>query len=367
MIDRDALCLWLARAPGLAAEHLAALAARDGDLQALAAPRAAALGDVGIPSRTIEWLVGSKPPAAGDLRGYRQAGCHALLGSDTEYPELLRRMRGAPAVLFVRGDPACLSLPQLAIVGSRNPTAGGRDTARAFAAALVAAGLAITSGLALGIDAACHEGALAADGVTLAVCAHGLDRVYPREHAALAERIVASGALVSEFVPGTPPQRGHFPQRNRVIAGLTLGTLVIEAARESGSLITARCAGDAGREVFAVPGSIHNPLARGCHALIRQGAKLVEDISDILSELSIPQPEQSVTAVHRVPAAAPRLDKAYEILLDALAFEPVSIDALLDRTGLTSESVASMLLILELGGHVESHSGGRYSRTQPRP
>jgi DNA processing protein len=275
-------------------------------------------------------------------------------------------MRGAPPVLFVRGEPAHLADPQLAIVGSRNPTAGGRDTARAFAGALARAGLTITSGLALGIDAACHAGALDVGGTTLAVCGHGPDQVYPREHAALAARIAAAGALVSEFAPGTPPHRSHFPQRNRIIAGLTLGTLVIEAARESGSLITARCAGDAGREVFAIPGSIHNPLAKGCHALIRQGAKLVEDVSDIWSELPNLQLEQTLTAAQPGAAPAPRLDKAHEILLDALAFEPVSIDALIDRTGLTSESVASMLLILELGGHVESQAGGRYSRTQPR-
>ena len=266
----------------------------------------------------------------------------------------------------MRGKVAALSEPQLAMVGSRNPTAGGRATAREFAARFARVGLSITSGLALGIDAACHEGALDAEGVTIAVLGHGLDSVYPREHQHLASRIAGSGALVSEFAPGTPPLHHHFPRRNRIIAGLSHGTLVVEAAQDSGSLITARLAGAAGREVFAVPGSIHNPLARGCHELIRQGAKLVEGIEDVLAELKISLCHQLLAqpqvAPPQTPAAPPALDKAYKILLDALAFEPASVDSLIERTGMNSESIASMLLILELDGHVAPHPGGRYSR-----
>ncbi len=269
-------------------------------------------------------------------------------------------------MLYVRGSVASLSEPQLAMVGSRNPTAGGRATAREFAMSFARMGLGITSGLALGIDAACHEGALAAGGVTVAVLGCGLDSVYPKEHEALAARIAASGALITEFPPGTPALKAHFPQRNRIIAGLAHGTLVVEAAQRSGSLITARLAGMAGREVFAIPGSIHNPLARGCHQLIRQGAKLVEGVEDVLAELKISLSDQLlVSPGEGTPAARGAgngLDKDYKILLDALAFEPASVESLIERTGLNSESIASMLLILELDGHVAPHPGGRYSR-----
>jgi DNA processing protein len=279
---------------------------------------------------------------------------------------LLRLSPDAPAVLYVRGNPASLLEPQLAMVGSRNPSAGGRASAREFAASFARLGLAITSGLALGIDAACHEGALSAGGTTIAVLGCGLDTVYPRENSALAERVAAAGAVISEFPPGTPALKAHFPQRNRIIAGLAQGTLVVEAARRSGSLITARLAGVAGREVFALPGSIHNPLARGCHELIRQGAKLVECVDDVLAELKISLSDQLLagmaTSAAQPPGAAPVLDKEYKILLDALAFEPASVDSLSERTGLNSESIASMLLILELDGHVAPHPGGRYSR-----
>src|SRR5262249_33513864 len=211
-----------------------------------------------------------------------------------------------------------LSAPQLAMVGSRSPTPVGRATAREFAAWFAGAGLTVTSGLAVGIDAASHEGALAGGGETIAVYATGLDRVYPAEHAALAQRIRARGALVSEFPPRTPPLRGHFPRRNRVIAGLSLGTLVVEAARESGSLITARAAVDAGREVFAIPGSIHSPLARGCHQLIKNGAKLVEEGMDVLSELRFSVAKELVMTRQPEPPKPRELDKEYEMLLDAL-------------------------------------------------
>jgi DNA processing protein len=250
------------------------------------------------------------------------------------------------------------------MVGARNPTTLGRETATRFAEHLAHGGLVITSGLALGIDAASHRGALAAHGETVAVLGNGPDEVYPSEHAALARSIVESGLLVSEFPPGTPPRPQNFPRRNRIISGLSLGTLVVEAAVQSGSLITARLAAEQGREVFAIPGSIHSPLSKGCHRLIREGAKLVETAADVLAELQIPAPAEAPLPE---PADAQGvfttlLDKDYEILLDALGFEPARVDTLVARTGLTADVVASMLLILELEGRVGQQPGGIFCR-----
>jgi DNA processing protein len=273
-------------------------------------------------------------------------------------------------VLFVEGDAAALSLPQLAIVGSRSPTLLGRDTALQFARQAVAAGLAVTSGLALGIDAASHRGALQARGITVAVLGCGLDAIYPRAHAGLAREIVdQGGALVSDLPTGVAPLRHHFPRRNRIISGLSVGTLVVEAALQSGSLITARLAGEQGREVFAVPGSIHNPRARGCHRLIRQGAKLVETADDIFVELGALLDGLCAALRAEAPDAqgvfGRELDKDYEILLDALGFAPASIDTLVARSGFAADAVASMLLILELEGRVAQQHGGLYSLRLP--
>ena len=366
--DQQRLRLALAaRTPAMDAVKLQAVAAAGADLELLERPEASALAAAGLTTQAIAWL--ASPDGArieGDLRWLEASGCTLLASTDPAYPELLRRSPDAPAVLYVRGNAQALLEPQIAMVGSRNPTAGGRATAREFATTFARLGLTITSGLALGIDSACHEGALAGGGMTVAVLGCGLDRVYPKENSALAERVAASGAVISEFPPGTAALREHFPQRNRIIAGLAHGTVVVEAARRSGSLITARLAGAAGREVFALPGSIHNPLARGCHELIRQGAKLVECVEDVLAELKISLAHQllaaSTPASPGTPAAGAVLDKEYKILLDALAFEPASVDSLIERTGLNSESIASMLLILELDGHVAPHPGGRYSR-----
>ena len=356
-----------ARAPALSAAQLVQLAGVEPDLAALEWRDSAAFTRLGLTISTAAWLAApDETRIDSDLRWLETSGAVLLPATGSDYPPLLRESPGAPALLFVRGDVRILSEPQVAMVGSRNPTAGGRSTAREFASFFARAGLTVTSGLALGIDAACHEGALAADGPTIAVLGCGLDRIYPRNHEALADRIAATGAVISEFPPGTPPLRACFPQRNRIIAGLSHGTLVIEAAQQSGSLITARLAGEAGREVFAIPGSIHNPLARGCHQLIRQGAKLVEGPEDVLCELKISLSAQLVASAPNSPPrpkeGAPALDKEYKILLDALAFEPASVDSLIERTGMNSESIASMLLILELDGHVAPHPGGRYSR-----
>jgi DNA processing protein len=352
-----------ARAPSLSALQLHDIAALEPDLGALDTPGRALLAPLGLTTRTLGWLSApDETVIAADLRWLDESGCLLLPATSGDYPALLRESPDAPAVLYVRGDLGVLGAPQLAMVGSRNPTAGGKSTAREFAAWFARAGLTITSGLAIGIDTACHEGALAGGGSTVAVLGCGLDRVYPPQNRELADRIAASGAVISEFPPGTEPLPACFPQRNRIIAALSHGTLVIEAAQRSGSLITARLAGIAGREVFAIPGSIHNPMARGCHELIRQGAKLVERPEDVLCELKISLAAQLVATASGAAAAAPALDKEYKILLDALAFEPASVDSLIERTGMNSESIASMLLILELDGHVAPHPGGRYSR-----
>ena len=293
-----------------------------------------------------------------------------LTPADALYPALLREIASPPPQLFVRGNIDALSLPQLAIVGSRSATPSGAETAHSFAAHLAARGFCITSGLAEGIDAAAHRGALAAGGRTIAVCGTGLDTVYPRQHESLVEEIIASGgAVVSEFAPGTPVNRSNFPRRNRLISGLSVGTLVVEASLRSGALITARHAMEQGREVFAIPGSIHNPVARGCHHLIRNGAKLVETAADIVDELAgllaglTPQDPPHGTAAGENSRETPaEPDAQYAQLLAAMAFDPVDTDTLVSRSGLTIGEVSSMLLLLEMQGLVQSLSGGRYQR-----
>jgi DNA processing protein len=334
------------------------LGASSGDLEACGLGRAEILAAL----RQPDW---SRIDA--DLAWLAMPGHHLVTLADPAYPPLLREAADAPPLLFVLGDPELLSQPQLAIVGSRNPTPGGRQTAREFAQHLASAGLTITSGLAEGIDAAAHEGALASGGPggTVAVLGTGPDRVYPAKHRDLAHRIAASGALASEFPPGVAAQREHFPRRNRIISGLSLGTLVVEAALHSGSLITARQAMEQGREVFAIPGSIHNPLARGCHALLRQGAKLVETAQDILEELGSLL-SVALTALPHVGGAeaAGTLDAEHRQLLAAMAYDPMAVDDLVAVTGLRAEAIASMLLLLELEGHVSSVAGGRYCRVR---
>lgn len=286
-----------------------------------------------------------------------QEDCRLLLLGDPDYPELLRQIHDAPPLLFVRGDPAVLSHPQLAMVGSRNPTIIGRETAHDFARTLSASGMTVSSGLAMGIDAASHRGALDGGGQTIAVFGTGLDRVYPAKNRELAHAIVeGGGALVSEYPPGIEPKPANFPRRNRIISGLSLGTLVVEAALRSGSLITARFAMEQGREVFAIPGSIHNPLARGCHQLIRQGAKLAEGAQDILEELA-PQLRVILQEAESDEALVSP-DDEYHILLASMGDGTSSVDQLVQRSGLTADAVSSMLLMLELKGHVVSTAGG---------
>lgn len=288
---------------------------------------------------------------------------HRIVPGDSAFPHLLEQIPSPPHLLYVDGDPESLHLPAIAIVGSRNPTKGGERNAWEFAHHLASVGFTIVSGLAQGIDTAAHRGALAADGKTIAFLGHGIDRIYPASNKDLAGEIANNGALVSEFPLGTHPGRELFPQRNRLISGLSLGTLVVEAARRSGSLITARLAGEQGREVFALPGSIHNALARGCHQLIRQGAKLVENSDDIIAELAplagqILQTTMESTSNEKDTES---LDSEYVQLLKHVGHDPITADELANNSGLTIDQVSSMLLILELRGKIESLSGGRYT------
>lgn len=298
-----------------------------------------------------------------DLAWLSQPDRHAITLHDPRYPILLKNIPDPPGILFVHGDPDLLSQWQIALVGSRNPTASGRDTAFDFARFLAEGGLTITSGLALGIDAAAHKGALAVQGKTVAVLGTGLDRVYPAKHREMAHEIASTGALVSEFPLGTAPRAENFPRRNRIISGLSLGTLVVEAALRSGSLITARMAMEQGREVFAIPGSIHNPLVKGCHRLIREGAKLVETANDIVEELgALAGVETTTTRSSPLTDNKLEIDGDYQLLFEVLGYDPIEIDVLIERCGLTAEAVSSMLLLLELQGQVESLPGGRYVR-----
>lgn len=376
--------LRLLQTPGLGAQRIGKLLAAFGSAEAACAAPRSALRSLGLSEPMLESIQRPDQAAiAATLRWAEQPQASILTLADARYPSRLSEISSAPPVLFVRGDPALLQEPQLAIVGSRNPTPGGAQTTRAFASHLAGLGLVITSGMALGVDAAAHLGALEA-GRTIAVLGTGPDRVYPAAHRELARRIAAEGALVSEFPPGVGPQASHFPRRNRTISGLSLGTLVTEAAPRSGSLITARYAAEQGREVFAIPGSIHNPLARGCHQLIREGAKLIDSVDQLLEELA-PQlkpylaptaaPPTARAAATRpaqtdsasgsslsLPAASSELDPDYRRLLEAMGQDPVAPDELVGRTGLSAQEVSSMLLLLELQGHVSCLAGGRYCR-----
>jgi DNA processing protein len=343
-------------------------------------PRASdrALREAGLSDDHIQQLRTPDEDRLSRCLGWLEADRRYLITRDDPlYPPLLRRIPDAPVALFVAGDPNALVTPQVAIVGSRNATAGGLAHARSFAATLAKAGFTITSGLAEGVDGMAHAGCLDASGTTLAVTGTGLDRVYPARHKDLAGRIARSGALVSQFPPGVGPLRGNFPARNRIISGMSLGVLVVEAGLRSGALITARLANEQGREVFAIPGSVHNPLSRGCHRLIRDGARLVETADEVVEELAplahelaraiehllAPEPAPIGTGLEESPEA-PHIDEdpEYKRLLEAVGFDPTPFDHIIERSQLTPAAVSSMLLMLELNGKVSAHAGGRYSR-----
>lgn len=285
-----------------------------------------------------------------------EAGVQLLLGGTPDYPELLAQISRPPPVLYLRGRPEALHLPQIAVVGARRASRAGQDNARAFAADLAGAGFAITSGLALGVDAAAHRGALQAQGATVAVLGSGVDRLYPRRNVALAEEILAAGgAVVSEMPLGASAEAANFPRRNRIISGLSMGVLLVEAAVRSGSLITARLALEQNREVFAIPGSIHNPLSRGCHRMIKQGATLVETSADIVEQLGglLARPQ-----VAERNASEPELEPQQRRLIEALGGDPRSMEQLARDTGDDTGELMAALLQLELAGLVEQVPGG---------
>ena len=283
-----------------------------------------------------------------------QPGQHILTLADSGYPQALLEIPDPPSLIYVRGNPALLQKRGLAIVGSRNATPQGQQTAETVARVLAGKGFAVISGLALGIDAAAHRGALAADGATIAVIGTGADRIYPARNKELALAIAGRGAIVSEFPLGTPAIAANFPRRNRIISGLSRGVLVVEAAPESGSLITARLAAEQGREVFAIPGSIHSPVARGCHKLIKQGAKLVETAQDILEELgSNPEPRD-------IPQATVSCEE--NDILKALGHDPCTLDDLVEHTAMSADRLLGELLTLELEGLIATLPGNRYQR-----
>jgi DNA processing protein len=362
----------LVRAPNLGGRAVRAALTQIGDVDALLRCSRATLRNLGLGEAAATYL--GNPPQQdidSDLAWITRTGARLLPITAPQFPQQLAALPDSPFALYALGDLQLLSQAQIAVVGSRTPTAAGRKFAALISEQLCAAGMVVTSGLARGIDTAAHEGALAAGGGTIAVCGTGLGRCYPAENHALFERIGCRGVLVSEFPPDTPARRQHFPQRNRIISGLARGTVVIEAAADSGSLITARRALDQGREVFAVPGSPLNPLAAGCLDLLRDGAHLVRTVHDILEQIKIPIErnilfDQILEQTPRGSKDTLRLDKACEMLLDALGFEPASIDDLVDRTGFTPGSVASMMLLLELEGRVETRPGALFNRVTER-
>lgn len=361
--------LKLHHTPGISVALFHRLLDHFGSAAAICSAKTAELSRLGVPQTATEHLhTNASAPAVNATLDWAQHPRHHIVTlADNAYPQLLKSIHHPPPLLYVKGNREILSEPQLAIVGSRNPSRGGEETAHAFALHLARSGLIITSGLALGIDGAAHRGTLDAKGATIGVMATGIDLIYPARHRKLAESIVENGALVTEFPLGTKPLPELFPQRNRIISGLAYGVLVVEAAERSGSLITAHYAMEQAREVFAIPGSLHNPMARGCHRLIRQGAKLVESVQHILEELS---PQLSDRLRMETPAdVIPRekdaeLDTDYQNLLQLIDYDPVSIDQLVERSGLPARSIASMLLILELQGLIRAESGGRYCRVR---
>lgn len=367
------------RVPGVGPKTFQSLLCEFGSPVSVFNTSLSSLKQSGISDKTASQIIHSKDKQAdniiADIEWLKADESHHIitLHSD-EYPPLLKQISNPPPVLYIHGKPSLLKDPQLAIVGSRNPTQGGQTASYDFAYYLSKTGLCITSGLALGVDGNAHQGAINANGPTIAVIATGIDRVYPAKHRDLAHKIVENGAIISEFPIGTQPKAENFPRRNRIISGLSYGTLVVEAALQSGSLITARLAMEQNREIFAIPGSIHNPLARGCHQLIRQGAKLVETAQDILEEMAgainielINSPGND-SVQDKLPENSGHLEidqqqnEDHQTLLDKMGFDPTPIDQLVVRTGFSPESIAAMLLILELQNQVASNGGGTYTR-----
>ncbi|PIE82644.1 MAG: DNA-protecting protein DprA [Cardiobacteriales bacterium] len=369
--DLNAWCsLW--RAPGVGVKTFYQLVAAFGSPQAFfgASNRELAANLANVSVKKCQVWQAAQGSGQQDLAWLHQGKNRAIITLDSSlYPDLLKEIADPPPILFAHGDVSLLQQPQIAIVGSRNATAPGLNNCREFAKALSAQGLGITSGMALGIDAAAHEAALTVGGKTVAVVATGLDRVYPSSNRQLAYEIADKGLIVSELPIGTGVRSGHFPRRNRLISGLSIGVLVVEASVKSGSLITARMAAEQGREVFAIPGSIHHPLAKGCHYLIKQGAKLVETAQDIIEELNVTdcsdcEKPRIDDLSQTIPASAEHNDPACRVLLDIMGYDPRHIDELVGQSELTSGEISAMLLMLELDGWVESLAGGMFQRVK---
>ncbi len=364
----DSPWLMLTCLPGFGLRRRHAVASVMPDLSGLLAANAATLKAMGLPREIIEPIQAWQQqdcahPVVARARAIHTA-CHArgiwlLNRGDADYPEPLRHIHDAPLVLYCQGRRQLLQRNQIGIVGSRNATRAGLDHARRFASALSDQGFLVTSGLALGIDGAAHAGALDAGHETLAVIGSGLDRLYPSQHRKLAQRIVGQGLLMSEYPPGERARAAHFPQRNRIISGMSRGVLVVEASLRSGSLITARLALEQGREVFAIPGSVHSPVARGCHHLIKQGARLVETVDDVLEELGAWWCAADVPAgLPQQAAPGANLEPREIAVLEALGYDPQSTDQLCSETGLPADQLMQSLLLLELQGLVSSVPGG---------
>ncbi len=330
-----------------------------GDPEAVCAASLSALGRI-VPKEVADAIVRGPETTRVDvaLRWLEEPGNRIISLADATYPRLLLEITDPPPLLYVKGNPGLLNHAALAVVGSRNATPQGSANAEAFARELSDGGFTVISGIALGIDAAAHRGGLAGASSSLAVVGTGIDIVYPARNRDLAHQLAAQGALVSEFALGTPALSGNFPRRNRLISGLARGCLIVEAALRSGSLITARYALEQGREVFAIPGSIHSPLSKGCHQLIKQGAKLVESSNDILEELG------AAVGVQRAMFGIADVSPGHVELLAALGFDPLDLDTLCERSGLTPETASAMLLTLELDGTVSRLPGGKFQRVR---
>jgi DNA processing protein len=381
-VDALELQAWLrlTLSPGVGNGGARKLLAAFGSAQAVFDQSAITLRQLGT-DKLVKAIQSEPPPLTAQLQttlDWLQAGDDrrvAVLG-DAAYPSALLDIEDPPLMLYMlgaqvnRAQPAIKTIAvNLAIVGSRNPTPQGESNARQFAKVFGSAGLCVVSGLALGIDGAAHDGAMLGGGETIAVVGTGLDRVYPKKHLTLAHRIAQQGMLISEFPLGTPPLMANFPKRNRIISGLSRGTLVVEAALQSGSLITARLASEQGKEVFAIPGSIHSPQSRGCHALIKQGAKLVEVAQDVLEELNLPGAgstrfgaAQSEVTDEEAATDPEAVEPTNDPLIAALGFDVVSLDALQARTGIDTAQLQARLLELELDGHLARLPGGLFQR-----
>ncbi len=365
MSEYDGLAAWLRLTliPGIGGETQRKLLAAFGSPAAVFAAGPLATRAVAASRADLLFDTDNREAIASAIAWAELPGNHILPLDHPDYPPGLLQIPDPPNLLYVKGDPSLLRHRALAVVGSRNATPQGVQTAETFAKALAAHGLCIVSGLALGIDAAAHRGALAARGATVAVIGTGADRIYPARNRELALAIAERGAIVSEFPLGTPVLASNFPRRNRIISGLAQGVLVVEAAPESGSLITARLAGEQGREVFAIPGSIHSPVARGCHQLIKQGAKLVETASDILEELgNAPHTESPASSAPQGDVLRDAVNPEKCPILEALGHDPCTLDELVIRTSLGADRLLPELLALELSGQIASLAGNRYQR-----